>query len=60
MAVMGFGVADLAMGMGAIIVLMGVGTMAFLVPVVYLATAEEDDAPEVNTGAKAAPPAPAV
>ena len=58
MAVMGFGVADLAMGMGAIVVLMGVGTMAFLAPVVYLATAEEDDAPEVNAGAKAAPPAP--
>ena len=60
MAVMGFGVADLAMGMGAIIILMGVGTMAFLAPVVYLATAEEDNAPEVNAGAKAAPPAPAV
>ena len=60
MAVMGFGVADLAMGMGAIIILMGVGTMAFLAPVVYIATNEEDELPEVNAGARAAPPAPAV
>ncbi|MBQ10988.1 MAG: aromatic ring-opening dioxygenase LigA [Planctomyces sp.] len=60
MAVMGFGVADLAMGMGAIIILMGAGTMAFLAPVVYLATNEEDELPEVNAGARAAPPAPAV
>ena len=60
MAVMGFGVADLAMGMGAIIILMGAGTMAFLATVVYLATNEEDELPEVNAGARAAPPAPAV
>jgi len=33
MAVMGFGVADLAIGMGAVIVLMGVGTLAFVAPV---------------------------
>ena len=60
MAVMGFGVADLAMGMGAIIILMGVGTMAFLATVVYLATNEEGELPEVAAGARAAPPAPAV
>ena len=53
MAVMGFGVADLAMGMG-------VGTMAFLATVVYLATNEEGELPEVTAGARAAPPAPAV
>lgn len=60
MAVMGFEKADLAMGMGAIIVLMGVSTIAFLAPMVCLATSEEDDAPQLNAGAKAAPPAPAV
>ena len=60
MAVMGFGVSDLVIGMGAIIILMGAGTMAFLAPVVYLATIGEEKEPHVNAGARAASPAPAV
>lgn len=60
MAVMGFGVSDLVIGMGGIIILMGASTMGFVAPVLYLTTAEDDDAPTVDAGAKAAPPAPAV
>ena len=40
MAVMGFGVADLAIGIGAVIVLMGVGTLAFVAPVLYITIAK--------------------
>ena len=54
MAVMGFGVADLAIGMGAVIVLMGVGTLAFVAPVLYITTAKEGEAePTVKAGAPA-------
>ena len=53
MAVMGFGVADLAIGIGAVIVLMGVGTLAFVAPVLYIAIAKEEDAPTVEAGAPA-------
>ena len=60
MAVMGFGIAGLAIGTGAIVSLMGAGTMAFVAPVLYHATAKEDNKAEVNTGAPTAPPAPAV
>ena len=51
MAVMGFGVADLAIGAGAVIILMGVGTLAFVAPVLYLVTAKEKDEFPVKTGA---------
>ena len=60
MAVMGFGIADLAIGTGAIVILMGAGTMAFVAPVLYHATAKEDNKAEVNAGAPTAPLAPAV
>jgi len=54
MAVMGFGVADLAIGMGAVIVLMGVGTLAFVAPVLYITTAKEGEAePTVKARAPA-------
>ncbi|MCH2511608.1 MAG: hypothetical protein DSY78_04940 [Chloroflexi bacterium] len=54
MAVMGFGVADLAIGMDAVIVLMGVGTLAFVAPVLYITTAKEGEAePTVKAGAPA-------
>ncbi|HIF44323.1 MAG TPA: hypothetical protein EYQ67_09355 [Dehalococcoidia bacterium] len=43
MAVMGYGIANLAMGVGAMIILMGAGTMAFLAPVLYLAIAKEEE-----------------
>ena len=53
-AVMGFGVADLAIGMDAVIVLMGVGTLAFVAPVLYITTAKEGEAePTVKAGAPA-------
>ena len=51
MAVMGYGVANLAMGVGTMIILMGAGTMAFVVPVLYLVTAKEEEEPRVNVGA---------
>lgn len=54
MAVMGYGVANLAMGVGTMIILMGAGTMAFVAPVLYLVTAkeeEEEEEPRVNVGA---------
>ena len=60
MAVMGYGIANLAIGTGAIIILMGAGTMAFVAPVLYHATAKEGNKAEVNTGAPMAPLAPAV
>lgn len=60
MAVMGFGLANLAIGTGAIIILMGVGTMAFVAPVLYHATAKEEGTAKVNTGTSKAPLAPAV
>lgn len=57
MAVMGYGIADLAIGTGAVIVLMGVGSLAFLAPVLYLSTAEEKAGSVAKTGAAAASPA---
>ena len=52
MAVMGYGVANLAMGVGTMIILMGAGTMAFVALVLYLVTAkEEEEEPRVNVGA---------
>jgi hypothetical protein len=54
MAVMGYGVANLAMGVGTMIILMGAGTMAFVAPVLYLVTPkeeEEEEEPRVNVGA---------
>jgi len=54
MAVMGHGVANLAIGAGAIIVLMGAGTLALVAPVLYLTTAKEKDEAAVTTGAPAA------
>lgn len=54
MAVMGYGVANLAIGAGAIIVLMGAGTLALVAPVLYLTTAKEKDEAAVTTGAPAA------
>ena len=55
MAVMGYGVANLAMGVGAMIILTGVGILAFLAPVLYFTTAEEreEEEPAVRTGAPA-------
>jgi len=55
MAVMGYGVANLAIGTDALIALMGTGTVAFLAPVLYLTMAkeEEDEKGTVNTGAPA-------
>ena len=53
MAVMGYGVANLAMGVGAMIILMGAGTLAFLAPVLYFTTAEDREEPTVRTGAPA-------
>jgi len=44
------------MGKVAIIILMGVRPMAFLASVVYIATNEEDELPEVNAGARSTPP----
>ena len=41
MAVMGYGIANLALG--AMIILMGAGTMAFLARVLYLAMAKEEE-----------------
>ncbi len=59
MAVMGFGVADLAIGIGAVIVLMGVRTLAFVAPVLYITIAkEEEEEPTAKTGVVT--PAPAV
>ena len=43
MAVMGYGIANLALGVGAMIILMGAGTMAFLARVLYLAIAKEGE-----------------
>ena len=45
MAVMGDGIANLALGVGvgAMIILMGAGTMAFLARVLYLAIAKEEE-----------------
>ena len=60
MAVMGFGIADLAIGTGAMIILMGAGTMAFVAPVLYHTTAKKDSTADVNAGAPMAPLAPAV
>jgi len=57
MAVMGYGIANLAIGTGAVIVLMGAGTLAFVAPVIYHATAREEEEGEVNTGAPAPRPA---
>ncbi len=37
MAVMGFGVADLAIGTGAVIILLGIATLGLAVPVLYWA-----------------------
>ena len=51
MAVMGYGVANLATGVGSVIILMGAGTIAFLVPVLYFTAAEELEEPTVRTGA---------
>lgn len=49
MAVMGYGIANLAMGVGAKIILIGAGTMAFLAPALYLAIAkEEEEEPKVT------------
>lgn len=52
MAVMGYGIANLAMGTGAIIALMGAGTAAFLAPVLYLTMTKEEEEEEgaVTTG----------
>ena len=59
MAVMGFGVADLAIGIGAVIVLMGVGTLAFVAPVLYITIAKgEEEESTAKTGVVT--PAPAV
>ena len=43
MAVMGYGIANLALGVGAMIILMGAGTMAFLARVLYLAIDKEEE-----------------
>lgn len=52
MAVMGFGVTDLAIGTGVVIILMGAGTLVLVAPVLFMvATEEEED--EVATGAAA-------
>ena len=53
MAVMGFGLADLAIGIGAVIVLMGAGTLAFVAPLLYLTIAKEEEEPAVKAGAPA-------
>ena len=59
MTVMGFGVADLAIGIGAVIVLMGVGTLAFVAPVLYIIVANgEEEESTAKTGVVT--PAPAV
>ena len=42
LSVLGFGVADLAIGTGAVILLMGVATLAVGVPALYGATAAEE------------------
>ena len=58
MAVMGYGIANLAIGSGAVIILMGAGTLALATPVLYVALAKEEDKERtVNTGAPAATPA---
>jgi hypothetical protein len=57
MAAMGYGIANLAIGTGAVIVLMGAGTLGFVAPVIYRATAREEEEGEVNTGAPARRPA---
>ena len=49
MAVMGFGVADLAIGTGVVIVLMGAGTLALVAPALYFVTAEEEAAEKNRT-----------
>ncbi len=56
MAVMGYGIANLAIGTGAVIVLMGTGALAFVAPVLYLVLnkEEEDEEGVVITGAPAA------
>ena len=54
MAVMGYGLANLAIGTGAVIVLMGAGALALVAPVLYLAMNKEEDERAVNTGAPAA------
>jgi hypothetical protein len=59
MAVMGYRIANLAMGTGAIIALLGTGTVAFLAPVLYLSMTKEEEEKEgaVNTRAPAPHPA---
>ena len=59
MAVMGFGVADLAIGTGAVIMVLGVGTAALGVPVLYGLEREEPEA-AAKTGVRATPLAPAM
>jgi len=56
MAVMGYGIANLAIGTGVMIILMGAGTLAFVAPVIYHATAKEEAEGGVNTGAPAPRP----
>ena len=53
MAVMGYGIANLAIGTGVMIVLMGAGTVALVAPALYLTTAKEEDEVAVTTGAPA-------
>lgn len=60
MAVMGFGIADLAIGTGAVIIMMGAGTLAFVAPVLFFTTAKEEDADLATTSAADAPLAPTV
>jgi len=57
MAVMGYGLANLAIGTGALIVLMGAGTLALAAPVLYLTTAKDEEEVAVNNEAPAASPA---
>lgn len=59
LAVLGFGVASLAIGTGAIIIVLGVGTAALGVPLLY-GIAKEEPELAVNSGARAAPLAPAM
>ena len=59
MAVMGFGVADLAIGTGVVIVLMGAGTLALVAPALYFTMAEEEEA-EAEKRVATKTPAPAV
>ena len=43
LAVMGFGVANLAIGTGAVILLLGTGTLALVVPVLYRGTESKEN-----------------